>query len=106
MEDRTGFWKRMSDGFLSPPITKILYRSYIKTDRIDINGWSLVHFLTGSVSSMMNIPLSTYVIVHCIFEIFQLWAEENELDLTEFIDISLDILFGVLGYIITNRVIL
>lgn len=104
-KDRTGIFYRMSDGFLPASITKILYRPIFKTALIEINGWSLIHFSTGAASRGLGLPLMSYVIIHCIFEIFQLWIEENVLDAAEAMDISLDILFGVLGFVATDKAI-
>lgn len=77
-----------------------------------INYWSLTHFgwgviwaLLGSLSNQKGVfSLPGLLIFHTVFELWELWAGgylsgAHILDVAEFVDIVMDTVFAVLGFL-------
>lgn len=74
-----------------------------------INYWSLTHLFGGIIWGILNyfypkiFSLTNYIILHTIFEIWELHSIHlplNELTIQEIIDIIMDTIFGVVGFLL------
>ena len=81
-----------------------------------INYWSFTHFVFGIIWGVVSIWVKSFrnvtgfLIFHTVFEIWELWAGgylggPNELVFTELVDIVMDTLFALLGYLLVNTCI-
>jgi len=73
-----------------------------------INYWSLTHTLLGMIYGILSFKFPTkftimrYIILHTIFEIWELWAAGyltgiRQLVYQELVDIIMDTIFGLIG---------
>ena len=74
-----------------------------------INYWSLTHAFFGFLWGLMSFALpdlfslGTYLVVHTMFELWELWAGgyltgQEPLTVQELMDVLMDTLFGVAGF--------
>lgn len=96
MEVRTYWTKRISDGLLPPPIAQALYTTLATVGPTEINGWSLVHMLSGALSR--NLTPTKALQIHSMWELFQFLPGDNRWDFETVIDIVLDTCFFYAGY--------
>jgi len=99
--ERRNLLQRISDGLLPDYITQILYRPFFKIYTTDINGWSIVHLVSGMINALFKFenPLLT----HTYWELFQFVAGDNKFDMESLIDIVMDTTFFMIGYTIVIR---
>lgn len=93
--------QEISDGLLPKQIRTILYKPIIGT----VNGWSFVHFLTGIVVGTFLTNKLTAFIIHSLWEIFQFVAGDNRFDKETLIDVTLDTIFFMCGFLLSNKII-
>ena len=96
--DRTTLLQRISDGFIPPDIAKILYQPFFRVGPTDVNGWSLVHMISGMLFALVTHNIWIALLVHTGWEGFQFIAGDNKFDIETAIDISLDTLFFLAGF--------
>lgn len=85
-------------------LNKVIYKDSI----FHINYWSLTHTLFGMIWGIMSMfhpmfNIFNYLIFHTLFEIWELYAIQNTLNLQEFVDIIMDTLFGLMGLLIITK---
>lgn len=85
-------------------LNRIIYRDNL----FWINYWSLTHTFFGLLWGLLHLfwprlfSIRNYIIVHTIFEIWELWAGgyftgKHPLIIQEIVDLIMDTLFGLLG---------
>lgn len=99
---RTTLLHKISDGFLPHKLVNYLYNTiYFKVGITDVNGWTIVHFITGFILSMITKENITYGFqIHTIWEIIQFIIGDNKIDCESLIDISIDTISFTLGWLI------
>lgn len=95
---RTNLLQRISDGLLPEFIVQILYKPFFKVFQTDVNGWSIVHFLSGVMCFLLNLSIKQALLIHTLWELFQFIAGDNLFDFESVVDISLDTLFFWFGF--------
>lgn len=97
--------QKVSDAMLPDRYADILYKTiFFKIGPTDVNGWSIVHFASGILlSSIMNGPVIYGFYIHTTWELFQFVIGDNLLDLESFIDISMDTLMFLSGWVLGIR---
>jgi len=95
--------KRISAGFLSQKYINKLRTTIYKRPLIEINGWSIIHVLSGVAAVLfLDINTVTFILYHTYWEIFQFISGDNKFDLESLVDTIFDMLFGTLGFIVTR----
>lgn len=107
---RDSIWWRLGDGFVPSPLKEWLYKSLIKTDLIDINGWSLIHLMVGFIASYaFGMGFWTFFVLHAIWEFYQIvigMSDIYNLPITEWIDILFDTLFALVGWTFGSKAVI
>ena len=86
---------RMGDAFLPISARDALDKSVYSM----VNGWSIVHFLSGCLLAMIGATFDQAQLIHFVWEMFQISIGMTQTDdPRELIDISLDTLFFTLGF--------
>ena len=104
-EDRTTFLKRVSDAYLPPPLVEWLSGTvFFTVNNADIDGWTLVHFLSGIITGMLLTQnIKEALIIHTLWECFQVVAGDNKCDLETITDIFFDTIAFVLGFLVITK---
>jgi hypothetical protein len=102
---------------LSPNQVEWLNTIIYKDDLFWINYWSLTHLVFGVIWELIRkctgyntlFGLTSYLVVHTIFEIWELWAGGYlsgvfPLDKQEIMDCVMDTIFGLAGIFITVKI--
>ena len=93
----------LGNGFMPKPVQDFLFRPILKTKYIEINGWSFVHLLSGYVYKKIFVTstLLSWLIVHTLWEVYQISIGMTDIKyISEWVDIFLDTVFALVGYII------
>jgi hypothetical protein len=99
----------VGDGMIPEPIKLWLYVPLYKTEYIEINGWSAIHFFTGLFVAIFlpAVTLLQWFLIHTLWEIYQVAIgmskvfpdKENKDEwIKEIIDVIFDTIFSVLGF--------
>jgi len=95
--------KRISAGLLSQKHINKLRTTFYKRPPIEINGWSIIHALSGVAAALLlDINTVTFILYHTYWEIFQFISGDNKFDLESLVDITFDTLFGTFGFVVTR----
>lgn len=107
--DKTSLVYRSGDFFLPKDIVDYL-NTYIvgnENSLYYLNYWHINHLLSGVFFAIVHLtlykfysPFLTYLLLHTIWEIWQIFIGMTALDLRSFIDILNDTFFGSIGYFI------
>jgi hypothetical protein len=96
--DRTlGQWA--SDGFLPPALTALLYTEYFNVGPAAVNGWSLVHALSGVATVWLTESVREATLLHTAWELFQFVVGDNKFDRETAVDVTLDTGFFLAGFL-------
>lgn len=99
MRERKNLLQLASDGFFPEPVARALYREYFFVGPTAVNGWSVVHLLSGvATSRFLRSPWSAFLL-HSAWEVFQFVAGDNKFDVETAIDITLDTAFFMVGFL-------
>ncbi len=101
-------WYASGDLFLPKNIRKILETYIIGNDTslFYITLWSFMHMLSGVMYSFVSSSLVNYVIVHTLWEIWQIYIGMTRINtIRAIIDVFVDTIMGVIGFIIGDRYI-
>lgn len=101
VENRNTLLQRISDGLLPKFITIQLYRPFFKLCDTNINGWSVIHFISGTFVSLLTKDAILALKIHTLWEIFQFIAGDNKFETETMVDISFDTLFFMIGFYCT-----
>jgi hypothetical protein len=105
MQD-TILW-HIGDGLMPAPVRNTLYKSWYKTETVDLNGWSFMHALSGFVFATLfpNQTIWMWIFIHTVWEIYQILIGMTDLlgdPVSESVDIIFDTIFACLGFWIAN----
>lgn len=105
MDDRLSFGKRMSDAFLPPAITRALYTTIVPVGPAEINGWSFMHLLSGMILALLwpSVEWWQALIIHTMWELFQALIGDNKMTLETLVDVPLDTLFFMAGFLLLKN---
>jgi hypothetical protein len=96
-------WYASGDLFLPSKVRKVL-ETYIlgnDTSLFYITLWSFVHFISGIVFSFMSDSLQGYLVVHTIWELWQIYIRMTPIArIRGVIDVITDTCMGVLGFVV------
>jgi hypothetical protein len=99
-------WYASGDLFLPKPVRTILETYIIGNDTsvFYITLWSFMHMLSGVLFSFVNNSLVNYVIVHTIWEIWQIYIGMTKINTLRGIsDVFVDTIMGMIGFILANK---
>lgn len=100
--------------YLLKPFTKeqidFLNKDIYVDSTFHINNWSLLHLLSGLIWGLLYkkhpfFNLLNFVILHSIFEFWEVWAVhlvQECFTFKELVDIIMDTLFGIVGFILAG----
>lgn len=97
------------DIFLPEPIKKILYKTYYRYKYFYINGWSFLHLFSGMIVGYIYLTylpknMGKYyykmLIIHTIWELWQLLIGMTKPTKKGFLDILVDTIMFLIGNII------
>lgn len=101
----TKFLYRSGDFFLPRCIIDKLDTDIFRTRYVYMNGWSVMHFLTGVILSWYTrFSLQKLIIVHTVFEIWQMIIFMTSRDLPGLSDTVTDTLVYVFGIITASKI--
>ena len=96
MPNKQSLLYRSGDVFLPEPTRKILARYWIGDDRslFYVNNWSLVHFASGILTALLAPvgwnPFVVGLVVHTVWEAWQIVIGMTRLNVRGAIDITMD----------------
>lgn len=110
---RTDWIYRSGDIWLPAPVVEVLDRYIVgdKTTLFYLNGWHINHFFSGVFFACLVFwfripsPLLTYIVVHTLWELWQIAIGMTPLTLRGMLDILVDTGVGILGYTLTASLI-
>jgi len=100
-------WWKIGDGLMPQPVRDTLYKSWYKTETIDLNGWSFMHALSGAIFAYL-FPKQTvlmWIFIHTLWEIYQIiigMTQIKENPKEESVDVFFDTLFSVIGFFVVK----
>jgi hypothetical protein len=106
------FWYRSGDLWLPPFLVEFLDSYIVGSDSsiFYLNYWHVNHFFSGVFFALFHLyvyhfayPIHTYLILHTLWEIWQLFLGMTPTSLRGLVDIWNDTLLGTLGAYITLR---
>ena len=112
--DRTSWKYRSGDAFLPDPVVKFLHQYIVGNDKTlyYINLWHINHFFSGVFFALIHLyiykvssPLLSYLVIHTLWELWQLYIGMTVPDLRGIIDILNDTVFVTLGVYLTLKVL-
>lgn len=108
-------WKyRSGDAFLPASTVKFLHQYIVGNDNslYYINLWHINHFFSGVLFGLFHLylykvssPLLFYIVIHTLWELWQLFIGMTVADLRGVIDILNDTVFGTLGVYLTLKLL-
>jgi len=99
-------WYASGDLFLPKQVRNFLETYIVGNDKslFYISFWSLMHCLSGILFSFVSNSLQDYIVIHTIWEIWQIYIKMTPIDtLRGAIDIFTDTFMGILGFILGTR---
>lgn len=101
-------WYASGDLFLPKEVRRIL-ETYIighETSLVYITLWSFMHMLSGVLFIFVSNSLVDYVIVHTIWEIWQIYIGMTPIHtIRGIIDVFVDTIMGMIGFILAKKYI-
>ena len=94
------------DLFLPKSIRNILETYIIGNDKslFYITLWSFMHLLSGLLFSFVNNSLVNYIIVHTLWELWQIYIGMTRINtLRGMIDVFVDTIMGILGFLLGTK---
>lgn len=95
-------WYTSGDLFL-PVKIRIILETYIignDTSLFYITIWSFIHLFSGVLFSLISNSLQGYIVVHTIWEIWQIYIKMTPIDtLRGVIDVVTDTCMGIIGFV-------
>lgn len=108
-------WKyRSGDAFLPASTVKFLHQYIVGNDKslYYINLWHINHFFSGVLFGLFHLylykvssPILFYIVIHTLWELWQLYIGMTVADLRGSIDILNDTVFGTLGVYLTLKLL-
>lgn len=101
-------WYASGDLFLPKEVRTILETYIIGNDTslFYITLWSFMHMLSGFLFRFINNSLVNYIIVHTVWEIWQIYIGMTHVDtLRGKIDVVVDTVMGIIGFIFAKKYI-
>lgn len=94
------------DLFLPPSIRRFLYNNIIGTNisLFYISYWSILHFISGILLSIIGVSYSTGLLIHTLWELWQKFIGMTVWNLRGGIDTIIDTLLCMLGMFIASFV--
>ena len=99
-------WYASGDLFLPKTLRNLLETYLIGNDKslFYISLWSFMHSLSGVLFSFVNNSLWDYIVVHTIWEIWQIYIGMTPIHkLRGVIDIFTDTIMGILGFLVSQQ---
>lgn len=99
-------WYASGDLFLPKPVRNFLETYLIGNDTslFYISLWSFMHSLSGVLFSLVSNSLGDYIVVHTIWEIWQIHIRMTPIHtLRGAIDIFTDTIMGILGFLVSQQ---
>ena len=97
----------VSDGFLPPVVTGVLYKKWFVSGLVELNGWSFVHAMSGCASAawmMKTCPGSSrqrmrrnLLVTHILWEWIQFAVERERATPRWAVDAVIDTIFYMAG---------
>jgi hypothetical protein len=112
MVDKESLLYRSGDAFLPDAARKILRRYWIGDDYslFYVNNWSLVHFVSGILTATLMPtnwnPFVVGVVIHTLWEAWQISIGMTRLNLRGVVDIGMDTVWFMTGMWLTVRTLL
>ena len=102
----TNWLYRSGDLWLPTPIVKFLDSYIVGNDKslIYLNFWHINHFMSGVLFALLFPAYSfwVYLVVHTVWELWQLFIGMTKQNLRGFIDILNDTVIGSIGFFLVK----
>jgi hypothetical protein len=105
--DKNSLLYKVGDGFLGKSIRNFLDKQLLGEKNktlIYINLWSIMHLFSGIlVYSFITTDIYQAIVIHTIFELWQIYIGMTNVDIYGITDSFVDTLFFILGFYIAKR---